>query len=594
MCDAPHAEAHRRPQPMADPFIRSMNSLRKIRVGMLVMGVLVCSGRSTRPSEASDHSPHRVGQLPVADVAKAIRATVHDSPASTLQLTSATRRELTALYRAGDYHPLWVDGSGRPTADARDTLTLLTGAASEGLDPGVYRASMLGAAATDLERTNPSPVSRIAAFDAALSASALRYLRHLHIGRVDPRSIGFRMTTPADDHDFAASLRSALLNHRIPELADELAPPLALYRNLRTLLVRYRELSGDATLRSAPVPARVVRPGDTLPEAGALLRLLTALGDLPGETPASAEPSVYAGPVVNAVKRFQVRHELDADGIIGARTEAALRVPLAWRVRQIELALERLRWLPHLNQDRFLAVNIPMFRLWVWDSIPPNGAPSFGMDVIVGRGLNRQTPVFVEEMEYLIFRPYWDVPPSILRDEILPAVRREPGYLQRHDMEIVSGAGDDARPVPLTEESLAQLQQGRFRLRQRPGPRNSLGLVKFIFPNDANVYLHDTPAPELFSRSRRDFSHGCVRVQDPIALADWALKGQDAWDRDRILAAMNARRPQRVTLKRPIQVILFYITAVVMPDDGSIHFAEDIYGHDTKLDRALERREMPK
>jgi murein L,D-transpeptidase YcbB/YkuD len=215
------------------------------------------------------------------------------------------------------------------------------------------------------------------------------------------------------------------------------------------------------------------------------------------------------------------------------------------------------------------------------------------MDVIVGRGLNRQTPVFVKEMEYLIFRPYWDVPPSILRDEILPAVRREPGYLQRHDMEIVSGAGDDARPVPLTEESLAQLQQGRFRLRQRPGPRNSLGLVKFIFPNDANVYLHDTPAPELFGRSRRDFSHGCVRVQDPIALAEWALKGQDTWDRDRILAAMNGRPSQRVNLQRPIQVILFYITAVVMPDDGSVHFAEDIYGHDTKLDRALRRREMP-
>jgi murein L,D-transpeptidase YcbB/YkuD len=573
-----------------------MTSWRKIRVGMLVIGVLVlvCNGRSTRPSEALSHSPRGVGQLPVADVANAIRAIVHDSPVSTLQLTSATRRELTALYQASGYRALWVDGSGRPTGDARDTLGLLTGAAREGLDPADYRASMLDSSATALERTDPPTASSIAAFDAGLSASTLRYLRHLHIGRVDPRSIGFRMTAPADDHDFAVMLRSAVLNHRIPELAAGLAPPLALYRNLRTLLVRYRELSGDATLQSAPVPARVVRPGDAFPEASSLLRLLTALGDLPGETPASAEPSVYAEAVVNSVKRFQVRHGLDADGIIGARTETALRVPLAWRVRQIELALERLRWLPHLNQDRFLAVNIPMFRLWAWDSIPPNGAPSFGMDVIVGRGLNRQTPVFVEEIEYLIFRPYWDVPSSILRGEILPAVRREPGYLQRHDMEIVSGVGDDARAVSLTEESLAQLQQGRLRVRQRPGPRNSLGSVKFIFPNDANVYLHDTPAPELFSRSRRDFSHGCVRVQDPVALAEWALKGEQAWDRDRILAAMNARRPQRVNLKLPIQVILFYITAVVMPDDGSIHFAEDIYGHDTKLDRALERREMPK
>lgn len=567
---------------------------RTVRVAVLVAGVLICSGPFSSPSEAADPSP-LAGQLPGADVANAIRATVHDSTASaTLPLTPATRRELTALYQASEYRPLWVDGSGHPTGDARDTLALLTGAAKEGLDPADYRASMLDSSATALERTQRPTVSSIAAFDADLSAGMLRYLRHVHIGRVDPRSIGFRMTRPADDHDFAALLRSALVDHRIPELAAGLAPPLALYRRLRTLLVRYRELSADAILQSAPVPARVVRPGDAYPEASALLRLLTALGDLPGETPAPVAPQVYEGAVVDAVRRFQMRHGLDADGIIGARTQTALRVPLAWRARQIELAMERLRWLPHLNQDRFLAVNIPMFRLWVWDSIPLDGAPSFGMDVIVGRGLNRQTPVFVEEMEYLIFRPYWDVPSSILRGEILPALGREPGYLQRHDMEIVSGAGDDARVVPLTDESLAQLQQGRLRVRQRPGPGNSLGSVKFIFPNDVNVYLHDTPAPELFSKSRRDFSHGCVRVQDPVALAEWALKGQDGWDRDRILAAMKAQRPQRVNLNRPIQVILFYITAVVMPDDGSIHFAEDIYGHDTKLARAVERRELPK
>ena len=561
-------------------------------MALLAMGALICSGPCSPLSEAAGASPP-VLQLPGADPASAIRALLHDSPASTLQLTSATRNELTALYQAGDYHPLWVDGDGHPTGDARDTLALLTGAAKEGLDPVDYRPSILHVSATALERTQSPAVSSIAGFDAGLSASTLRYLRHLHLGRVDPRSIGFRMTTPADDHDFPALLRSALVNHRIPELAAGLAPPLALYGSLRTLLVRYRELSADPMLQSAPVPARVVRPGDAYPEASAdsLLRLLTALGDFQGGMPAPAAPSVYQGAVVDAVKHFQMRHGLDTDGVIGARTQAALRVPLRWRARQIELALERLRWLPHLNQDRFLAVNIPMFRLWVWDSIPLNGAPSFGMDVIVGRGLNRQTPVFVDEMDYLIFRPYWNVPSSILRGEILPALRREPGYLQQHDMEIVSGAGDDARAVPLTEETLAQLQQGRLRVRQRPGPRNSLGLVKFMFPNDANVYLHDTPAPELFSRSRRDFSHGCVRVQDPVALAEWALDGQEDWDRERILAAMDGRRPRTVNLKRPIQVILFYITAVVMPDDGSIHFAEDIYAHDTKLDRALKRRE---
>jgi L,D-transpeptidase YcbB len=267
-----------------------------------------------------------------------------------------------------------------------------------------------------------------------------------------------------------------------------------------------------------------------------------------------------------------------------------LRVPLATRVRQIELALERLRWLPHLGHERFLAVNIPMFRLWAWDSIPPDGAPSFDMGVIVGRALDTRTPVFVEEMRSIIIRPYWNIPSSILRHEILPAIERDPEYLRRQDMEIVSGSGDDAHPVPATAENLARLREGRLRVRQRPGPNNALGLVKFVFPNDENVYMHGTPAMQLFSRSRRDFSHGCVRLEDPVALAEWVLNDQPEWTRDRILAAMQGSAPRRVNLRQPIQVILFYITAVVMPDDGTVRFADDIYGHDARLEKALAGR----
>jgi murein L,D-transpeptidase YcbB/YkuD len=213
------------------------------------------------------------------------------------------------------------------------------------------------------------------------------------------------------------------------------------------------------------------------------------------------------------------------------------------------------------------------------------------MGVIVGRALNTQTPVFAEEMRYLIFRPYWNVPSSILRKEILPTLARDPDYLRRQDMEIVSGPGDDARPVAMSEESMAGLRRGTLRVRQRPGPKNSLGLVKFVFPNDLDVYMHGTPTPQLFGRARRDFSHGCVRVEDPIALAQWALQDQPQWTRDRILDAMHATGSQRVSLTRPIQVILFYVTAVVMPEDGTIRFAEDIYGHDAKLDRALAKRQ---
>jgi murein L,D-transpeptidase YcbB/YkuD len=320
---------------------------------------------------------------------------------------------------------------------------------------------------------------------------------------------------------------------------------------------------------------------------------LVAVGDLPSDTPAPLESSAYDGALIEGVKHFQVRHGLQADGVIGKDTWAALEVPLSWRVRQIELALERLRWLPHLGEDRFLAVNIPMFQLWGWDSIPPNGAPSFGMGVIVGRALNTQTPVFVDEMRYVIFRPYWNIPSSILHQEILPALRRDPDYLRRHDMEIVPGYKNGARAVSPNAESIASLRQGALRIRQRPGPNNSLGLVKFVFPNDANVYMHGTPAQQLFSRPRRDFSHGCIRVEDPVGLAEWVLRDQPEWDRDRIIAAMNANGSRQVNLTRPIQVILFYVTAVVMPEDGTIRFADDIYRHDVRLDRALARQTRP-
>jgi murein L,D-transpeptidase YcbB/YkuD len=193
-------------------------------------------------------------------------------------------------------------------------------------------------------------------------------------------------------------------------------------------------------------------------------------------------------------------------------------------------------------------------------------------------------------MQYVIFRPYWNIPSSILRAEILPALRRDPEYLRRHNMEVVSGPGDDAPSIPLTPEVLEQLDRNAFRVRQRPGPENALGLVKFVFPNDENVYLHGTPAPQLFDRTRRDFSHGCVRVQDPVALAEWVLKDRPDWTRDRILTAMHGAKSLRVDLPRPIRVVLFYVTAVVMPEDGTVQFADDIYGHDTQLARALAER----
>jgi L,D-transpeptidase YcbB len=546
-------------------------------------------------------APHVVGSVDASAIgpaqascpgaAQAIRDLIDSGRHPLLtRLTSGERQQLTALYAPGADAPIWIDAAGRPNPDARDALALLTGAGADGLEPADYDAATLAGWAAQLD-TAPAPVPNVAAFDVLLSLKTLSYFRHLHAGRVDPRAIGFRMTAPADGDDFAALLRAARGSHRIAAAAGDLAPRLALYRRLRGMLARYRSLAADPALEWSPaLGAAALYPGEPYAELLALYRRLRAFGDIPAAVPAPAEGASYDGVLVDGVARFQTRHGLQADGVIGHATQAALRIPLSRRVRQIELAMERLRWLPHPGEQRFLAVNIPMFRLWAWDRVSGSGAPSFGTGVIVGRALNTQTPVFVEEMRDVIFRPYWNVPTSILRHEILPALVRDADYLRRHDMEIVSGQSDAAGVAALSAETMAGLRSGALRVRQRPGPKNALGLVKFVFPNDSNVYLHGTPAPELFSRARRDFSHGCVRVEDPIALAEWVLRDQPEWTRDRILAAMNDDTSRRVHLTQPITVILFYITAVVMPEDDSIYFAEDIYRHDARLDRALAGR----
>jgi murein L,D-transpeptidase YcbB/YkuD len=533
------------------------------------------------------------GPIPaqVPEVASALRGIVTSAAGfSPLKLTAAEYRQLLALYGAADDRPLWVDASGRPGQNAHDAMALLNAAADDGLDASDYDVRGIAALASRLADRSPGAASDIAAFDVALSVNTLRYLADLHLGRADPRAMGFRVPE-RKPHDFVTPLRAALEQHRVPALAAELTPSIPHYRQLRDALARYRALAADPALVPFALPAITVRPGDPYADAEALSRRLERLGDLPAADHDRAAAPVYAGRLVDGVKHFQLRHGLEPDGVLGKATRAALTVPLAWRARQIELALERLRWVPDIGDERYLVVNIPMFRVW---AIEPRGtgpiAP-FSTEVIVGRALNTQTPVLVEEMEHVIFRPYWNVPSSIVRQEIMPAIRRNRDYLRRNDMEIVDGQSDDAPVVPATPANLERAQQGAFRIRQRPGPNNSLGLVKFVFPNDANVYMHGTPAPELFSRPRRDFSHGCIRVADPVGLAEWVLSERPEWTRDRILGAKTGPEPLRVDLTRHIQVILFYITAVVMPAEGGVHFAEDIYRHDARLHAYLTRRD---
>jgi murein L,D-transpeptidase YcbB/YkuD len=493
--------------------------------------------------------------------------------------------DVARLYTAHGGAPVWFGAAARPDA-VRAAIRGLGAAASHGLQPEDYDAVALDSILRAWDGAPPTAGER-GRVDVMLSVDLIRYLDDLRRGRTRG-AVGSGSVTPAAPPDWAGAIGQALDGDSVGALVDHAGPALTQYRNLRTLLERYRRLA--ALPASPPLSAaRSVAPGQPYGEVDELRRRLATLGDLEADAP--RDDSVYAGGTVEAVRRFQERHGLEPDGVIGPATLAALNVPLAHRVRQIELALERLRWLPPLEKQPFVVVNIPGFRLFGFDSAGGTGAPSFSSRVVVGRALDTQTPVLYELMRYIEFRPYWNVPRSILVKEILPRLGRDPEYLHRNRMEIV-GPGDRALGDSVTDDVRRRLARGQLRIRQQPGPSNALGLVKFVFPNAASVYLHDTPESELFARSRRDFSHGCIRVEDAAALAVWALRNPVEWGRNQVEAALAGPGPRRVFLRRPMPVAIVYATAVATPT-GDAWFFADLYGHDRELDELLRTPPSP-
>jgi murein L,D-transpeptidase YcbB/YkuD len=346
------------------------------------------------------------------------------------------------------------------------------------------------------------------------------------------------------------------------------------------VLQRYLKLEGVVEREQLPPITKTIEPGDVYPGAARLEQLLRLLGDL--DVRSSSQSMIYQGPLVDAVRHFQARHGLDPDGRFGKATFRELSTPLKHRVRQIELTLERWRWLPTSFSRPPIVVNIPEFRLYAVNDV---FEAEFEMKVVVGKSYRHQTPVFRDDMTHVIFRPYWNVPLSIQRAELVPKISKDASYLVANGYEVVDRRGQ-VLAGEATPETIAQLRSGTLTIRQKPGSMNALGLIKFMFPNEYNVYLHGTPAMALFSKSRRDFSHGCIRVEKPEELAAWVLRGISEWTPERIFDAQHGAKTLQVNLPRPIPVLIFYGTAVVR-EDGEVSFFHDIYGHDKSLDDVL-------
>jgi murein L,D-transpeptidase YcbB/YkuD len=467
------------------------------------------------------------------------------------------------------------------------TIATIAKATDYGLDPGDYDATALGDRWKAMASGKPSATDR-ATFDLAVTAAVARMLTAVRVGRVDPQALDWGYDIAQKQFDVAAAVQDVRDGKALATALEELQPSFAHYTRPLKTLAAYRALAANGeppAVADLPKGRKIEagKPWTGVPQLAARLR---TLGDLPENADIATDATIYSGPLVDAVKSFQTRHGLDADGTLGAATIRMINVPLAQRVRQLELAMERMRWLPTLSDRPNVFVNVALFRLWATD--PASRDEPLRMNVVVGKSLDHRTPIFVEQMEYVIFRPYWNPPHDITVNEILPHARRDPAYLSSEALEIVASGADAAEALPETTENLDAVEAGRLQLRQRPGPQNSLGLAKFIFPNSEDIYMHGTPAQQLFSKTRRDFSHGCIRVEDPEALALWVLRDQPEWTREKIEEAMQGDKPTRVNLKEKITVVIFYDT-VHVSSQNVIFFVDDIYGHDAALDAALKR-----
>ena len=490
------------------------------------------------------------------------------------------KAHLAEFYESNGYTPAWLQGR-QPSMQALALIDSFKNAWKKGLQPDDYDASRWDERIHALQGAEAD----LSHFDVALTVCTMRLVSDLHIGRINPKHLRFGLSVEQKKYDLAQFVRDKLLSATdVTTVLDEAEPRFAGYRRTEAALLRYTGLLKQDDGEQLPPSPKPLDPGQHYAGTPRLTRLLKLAGDLSADATLSSDPQLYEGTLVDAVKSFQRRHGLKDDGRLGAETLKQLNVPIADRVRALQLALERWRWLPSEFSAPPIIVNIPDFRLRALDD---TNQIALNMRVVVGKAMRTQTPVFSRDMTYVVLRPYWNVPPSILRGEIVPAIQRNRDYITNKRYEVTTHDGKVVTDGPISDDVLSQLKAGKLAVRQKPGPSNALGLVKLMFPNEFNVYLHSTPARELFSRTRRDFSHGCIRVEEPAELTNWALRNNPGWTVERVKEAMTAGKDNvTVKLARPIPIFIVYATALAY-ENGEVHFYDDIYGHDAALAKAL-------
>lgn len=483
------------------------------------------------------------------------------------------------FYRNRDYQLAWIEEEGL-SQKGEDLIKVVEESPARALDPEDYKLRYLKKLKKKAERPAAS-IETYRKLEKELTRAYLQLAAHVLQGRLNPEELDAVWVTSPREKDLAAHLQQALKTGEIAPSIEALEPDFSAYRNLKKALAKYKELAkqtGDWEKLPADL---VLKPGDSSRYAAQLSHMLLQLGDLIEN---QAEETLYSDELAAAVARFQERHGLEADSIVAENTLAMLNFPVNERVEQIKLNMERFRWLPERPKGRHVVVNIPEYRLYVYE-----GADStLSMRVIVGEAYESKTPVFTDSIEYIAFSPTWTVPLSISRDEILPRLRKDPSYLSDRNFKLYeswSAAAAEIDPFEVDWEKV-KAKEFPYKIVQQPGPNNSLGLVKFMFPNSMDIYLHDTPADYLFERKERDLSHGCIRVEKPVEFAQYLLQEEEI-SRQEVLKNMNLAKPLDIVLPEKVPVFIEYRTAWMGPE-GEVHFREDIYGHDQKQMKKLE------
>ncbi len=502
-----------------------------------------------------------------------------------LELMSLEKQELAVASRdlclASVYHqtglcPLWVTPAG-PRPGASVVLDFLLKAEAEGLDPQNYEVDQISALFTAHQ---PDALARL---DTLLTFNLIKYIHDVSRGQIKPRNADPALFAEAGDINFEP-LDTIEKVQSTPDLAGYLAglpPAHAHYTKLKKALKAYRAIEKAGGWPSIPA-GKTIRPGDRDERIPVVILRLAVTGDL---DPGIVQAPFYDPALKRSIARFQTRHGLAPDGVIGPNTLAAMNVPVSSDIKQIIINMTRWRWQEHDLGEKYILVNIANFDLTAFE----NGREVFTLPVIVGK-FQHQTPIFSDRINYIDLNPFWNVPTSIARNEDLPKLRKDPQYLRKRHVRLFSGWGADAVELDSSAidwRNVSPARMAQFKLRQDPGPWNALGQAKFIFPNKYDVYLHDTPTQNLFSRTLRDFSHGCIRVSDPSRLAAFALSNAPGgWTAEKIDALLKDGKRATLHLTTPLPVHITYQTSWV-DKSGIIYFNRDVYGRDQKLRKAL-------